>query len=60
MPLNQKEFSTAVTEFMRYNKVQAVVPVFENGVISKIPQTVINAGMTKRRLTEAKLFSSLV
>jgi GH24 family phage-related lysozyme (muramidase) len=58
--INQKNFAKATTEFMRYNKVQAVVPTFENGVVLKIPQTVISAGMTKRRLTEAKLFSSLV
>jgi len=58
--INQKEFAKATTEFMRYNKIQAVVPTYENGIVLKTPQTVINAGVTKRRLTEAKLFSSLV
>ena len=58
--INQKEFAKATTEFMRYNKVSTVIPTYENGVVQKIPQTVISSGMMKRRIKEAKLFSSLV
>jgi GH24 family phage-related lysozyme (muramidase) len=55
--INQKNFAKATTEFMRYNKVKAVIPEYKDGIVSKVPQTVINSGMTKRRLTEATLFS---
>jgi|TARA_Y100000310_G_scaffold69730_2_gene65282 GH24 family phage-related lysozyme (muramidase) len=57
--INQKNFAKATTEFMRYNRVAKIVPVYENGIVSKVPQTAINSGLTARRLKEAKLFSTL-
>ena len=56
--LNQNNFAKATTEFMRYNRAPTNVVTFSNGALVKTLTMQVNPGQTRRRVEEAKCFSS--